>query len=715
MHNQHEVAFHNRARKARSPIFYRQQCGPSYADDKHNEQVSKALIRPARKRSSERLYTGGVCSHRSPLFRPLSGPWLVGTGRRAWLNRSLSYYPRPATSRVREDNRPRFRPVALGPRPFRRAIRLSVVREPASHTEVPVPGYPRGSENANCSETGSMALAIKKVLISDSVDASAVKILESHGVQVTLKTDYTKPELLQAIQSLKVIGRAGTGVDNIDCDAATRQGILVINAPGGNTLSAAELTCAMIVTLSREIPAATMSLKGGKWDRKVFMGNELYGKTLAIIGLGRIGKEVATRMQSFGMKTIGFDPIVPKEVSREFGVESMSLDEIWPQADYITVHTPLIPQTKDLIGKASLQKCKKGVRVINVARGGIVNEDDLLAALESGHCGGAGLDVFIEARTPPFYLPAKKNRQGKLGAVELTSSAWSSPWKAIDSAVHVLDVILTLIPAMEPPKNTKLIGHPKVICTPHLGANTKEAQLRVAQEIAEQFVALSKGLAVPGVVNAPSLAQTQVPENKPWADLGIALGKIAAALAGSLSSGLQVEVTTKGAELEKKGQFLSSAACIGLLNQFGQSHANFINVTVLASDAGVKASHKHAAQAVYSKAELVVTVKSGSASHSVVGTVSGPTLLLCSLDDAAFQPLQLLSPGGLLLGTGEDSPNTLAQVIGGLVNSGVSVLSASRTAGHAGKAFYLFTTGSPVKAQTQPPIAPLKFWTYVTI
>ncbi|KAH8041196.1 hypothetical protein HPB51_013856 [Rhipicephalus microplus] len=166
-----------------------------------------------------------------------------------------------------------------------------------------------------------MALAIKKVLISDAVDASCVKILENHGVQVTLKSDHTKPELLEAIKSLKVIGRAGTGVDNIDCDAATRQGILVINAPGGNTLSAAELTCAMIITLSREIPAATMSLKGGKWDRKTFMGNELYGKTLAIIGLGRIGKEVALRMQSFGMKTIGFDPIVPKEVAREFGVE----------------------------------------------------------------------------------------------------------------------------------------------------------------------------------------------------------------------------------------------------------------------------------------------------------------------------------------------------------------------------------------------------------
>uniref|UniRef100_A0A147BVF8 D-3-phosphoglycerate dehydrogenase n=1 Tax=Ixodes ricinus TaxID=34613 RepID=A0A147BVF8_IXORI len=531
-----------------------------------------------------------------------------------------------------------------------------------------------------------MALTIKKVLISDAVDASCVKILENNGVQVTLKTDFTKPELLQAIegydglivrsatkvtsdvikagQALKVIGRAGTGVDNIDCDAATRQGILVINAPGGNTLSAAELTCAMIVTLSREIPAATMSLKAGKWDRKTFMGNELYGKTLAIVCLGRIGKEVALRMQSFGMKTIGFDPIVPKEVSREFGVESMSLDEIWPLADYITVHTPLIPQTKDLIGKASLQKCKKGVKIINVARGGIVNEDDLLAALESGHCGGAGLDVFLE----------------------------------------------------EPPKNTQLIAHPKVVCTPHLGANTKEAQLRVAQEIAEQFVALSQGKSVPGVVNAPSLSQTQVPENKPWADLCVALGKVAGAIVGSLSSGLQLELVTYGNELEKKGQFLSSAACIGVLRRLGHSQANFINGTVLASDAGVKVSHKHSQGPRFGTTEVALTVKSGQATHTFVGTVSGPALLLCAIDESTFQPCQLLSAGGLLLGIGDDSPNTLAQVIGGVVNLGVSVFSASRSSGHGGKAFYLFTTGSPVTAaRTSPPVAPLKFWSYINL
>lgn len=467
-------------------------------------------------------------------------------------------------------------------------------------------------------------------------------------------------DVIKAGQALKVIGRAGTGVDNIDCDAATRQGVLVINAPGGNTLSAAELTCAMIVTLSREIPAATMSLKSGKWDRKTFMGNELYGKTLAIVGLGRIGKEVALRMQSFGMKTIGFDPIVPKEVSREFGVESMSIEQLWPLADYITVHTPLIPQTKDLIGKASLSKCKKGVKIINVARGGIVNEDDLLAALDSGHCGGAGLDVFIE----------------------------------------------------EPPKNTKLIAHPKVVCTPHLGANTKEAQLRVAQEIAEQFVALTKGQSVPGVVNAPSLSQTQIPENKPWADLCIALGKLAGGIVGSLSSGLQVELSTSGCELEKKGQLLSTAASIGVLSHFGQSQANFINASLLVSDAGVKVSHKHTQGP---RAEVALKVISGSVTHTFVGAVGGPTLFLHSIDEAKFQPPQLLSPGGLLLGIGEDSPNTLAQVIGGLVNSGVSVLSASRSFGHGGKAFYIFTTGSPVKTQTQPPIAPLKFWAYMNL
>jgi len=188
----------------------------------------------------------------------------------------------------------------------------------------------------------------------------------------------------------------------------------------------------------------------------LYSGNELYGKTLAILGLGRIGKEVALRMQSYGMKTIGYDPIIPGEVSREFGVESLSLEEIWPQADYITVHTPLIPQTKHLLNDRVFGLCKKGVKVVNVARGGIIEEESLLRNLVSGQCGGAALDVFVE----------------------------------------------------EPPKSPNykdLLAHPKMICTPHLGASTAEAQVRVAEEIAQQFVDFFNGTKIVGAVNLESL------------------------------------------------------------------------------------------------------------------------------------------------------------------------------------------------------------------
>lgn len=247
---------------------------------------------------------------------------------------------------------------------------------------------------------------------------------------------------------LKLIGRAGVGVDNIDCVSAKEFDVIVINSPGGNTISAVELTCTMILSTARFVPQACNSLKSGAWDRKTFVGNEVRNKTLAIIGLGRIGREVATRMQAFAMKTIGFDPLVSKEEANKFNVESMSLDEIWPQADFITVHTPLIPQTKNMINKDTLSKCKKGVRIINVARGGIIDEDALLQSLQDGHCAAAGLDVYLE----------------------------------------------------EPPKNRKLIEHPNVVCTPHLGASTKEAQINVATEIAQQFLMLQQGQTVPGLV-----------------------------------------------------------------------------------------------------------------------------------------------------------------------------------------------------------------------
>ncbi|KAF3694879.1 D-3-phosphoglycerate dehydrogenase [Channa argus] len=275
-------------------------------------------------------------------------------------------------------------------------------------------------------------ISIKTILISESVDPRCRKILEENGIRVTEKQNMKKDELIAEIKeydglvvrsatkvtadvidasaNLKIIGRAGTGVDNVDVDAATRKGIIVM----------------------KNVPQAAMSMKQGNWDRKKFMGTELYGKVLGIVGLGRIGKEVASRMQSFGMKTVGYDPITPPEVSASWGVEQMHLEQLWPQCDYITVHTPLMASTVGLLNDETFAKCKKGVKVVNCARGGIIDEDALLRALESGQCGGAGLD--------------------------------------------------------EPPTNRSLVEHPNVISCPHLGASTKEAQARCGEDIAMQIV-----------------------------------------------------------------------------------------------------------------------------------------------------------------------------------------------------------------------------------
>lgn len=319
---------------------------------------------------------------------------------------------------------------------------------------------------------------IKRVLVADAVDPACTELLKKYSIQVDCKYKLSKEQLIaeiknydaiivrsdtkvtseviQAGTNLKIIGRAGAGVDNIDVKAATAHKVVVLNTPGGNSISACELTCALITDLARNISTANASLKAGRWDRKIYAGHELYGKTLAIIGLGRIGREVAIRMQSWGMTTIGYDPIVTAEESKKFNVEFMPLEAIWARADYITVHTPLIDATRNLINGKVLNACKKGVRIINVARGGIVNEADLLAALKSGQCGGAGIDVFEQ----------------------------------------------------EPPTNAitlEVIAHDKVVATPHLGASTAEAQIRVAVEVSEQIIALTgkstEYTSAPGIIN----------------------------------------------------------------------------------------------------------------------------------------------------------------------------------------------------------------------
>ncbi|XP_064419289.1 D-3-phosphoglycerate dehydrogenase isoform X2 [Latimeria chalumnae] len=391
-----------------------------------------------------------------------------------------------------------------------------------------------------------------------------------------------------------------------------------MNTPAGNTLSAAELTCGLIMCLARHIPQAFASMKAGEWDRKRFMGEELYGKTLGIVGLGRIGKEVAIRMQSFGMKTIGFDPVIPAEVSASFGVQQMPLTQLWPLCDFITVHTPLMPSTAGLLNSETFSKCKKGVKVINCARGGIIDEGALLQALESGQCGGAGLDVFME----------------------------------------------------EPPKNRLLINHPNVISCPHLGASTVEAQERCGQDIANQIVELIQGKALVGAVNSQALTSALAPEIQPWIKLGEALGALLKACAGQKNS--HVKITTLGASLKNAGSYLTAAVAMGLLKGACQN-INLVNALILAKEAGLMVTADHSATILGSKdgACAVETSLSGT-SRKVIGSVQSGVPVLLELNGARFrQHVPLV--GKLLLYKSLRDPQTVSLVAGLLANAGIYV------------------------------------------
>uniref|UniRef100_A0AC35TUQ2 D-3-phosphoglycerate dehydrogenase n=1 Tax=Rhabditophanes sp. KR3021 TaxID=114890 RepID=A0AC35TUQ2_9BILA len=324
-----------------------------------------------------------------------------------------------------------------------------------------------------------MIIKIEDVLIADDIEQECIDALLAGGINVVVKTNQSHDQLLELIPQfdavivrsatkitrqliiagakgkLKIIGRAGTGVDTIDVQAATEVAVIVMNTPTGNSQSAAELTCALILALARNIPQADASMKSGKWARKDYMGEEVGGKVLGIIGLGHIGKLVSKRMKAFNMKIIAYDPFVVKDIATSLHIELVTLDEIYAQSDYITVHVPLTDNTRNLINKDAFKKCKKAVKLVNVARGGIVNETDLAEAIVNGIVKGAALDVFEQ----------------------------------------------------EPPKFRDLIDSEKVIAIPHLGASTKEAQIRVAKEIAENIITFNTTSEYVGAVNLSDIAK----------------------------------------------------------------------------------------------------------------------------------------------------------------------------------------------------------------
>ncbi|XP_025783925.1 LOW QUALITY PROTEIN: D-3-phosphoglycerate dehydrogenase [Puma concolor] len=471
-----------------------------------------------------------------------------------------------------------------------------------------------------------MAFAnLRKVLISDSLDPCCRKILQDGGLQVVEKQNLSKEELIAELQDceglivrsatkvtadvinaaerLQVVGRAGTGVDNVDLEAATRKGVLVM----------------------KQIPQATASMKDGKWERKKFMGTELNGKILGILGLGRIGREVATRMQSFGMKTIGYDPIISPEVSASFGVEQLPLEEIWPLCDFITVHTPLLPSTTGLLNDSTFAQCKKGVRVVNCARGGIVDEGALLRALQSGQCAGAALDVFTE----------------------------------------------------EPPKDRALVDHESVISCPHLGASTKEAQSRCGEEIAIQFVDMVKGKSLAGVVNAQALTSAFSPHTKPWIGLAEALGALMRAWAGSPKGTIQV--VTQGTSLKNAGNCLSPAVIVGLLKDTSnQADVNLVNAKLLVKEAGLNLTMRDfpAAPGGHGFGECLMAAGLGGAPYQTV-EVRALQPVLQALNGAIFRPEVPLMRGlPLLIFQLSLAPIlVLPTMIGLLAEAGVQLLS----------------------------------------
>ncbi|CAM3023966.1 phosphoglycerate dehydrogenase [Sporolactobacillus spathodeae] len=329
-----------------------------------------------------------------------------------------------------------------------------------------------------------------KVIVTDPISQTGIHALTSNSnFQVTQLTDLSEAELIsqipeydalivrsqtqvtraiiQAADQLRVIARAGVGVDNIDLDAATEKGIIVINAPSGNTMAATEHTLAMMLALARNIPRAWQSLNSGKWERKLFKGVELYQKTLGVVGMGRIGTEVAKRAKGFDMKILGYDPFLTEDRAKKMGIIKADLDTIAREADFITVHTPLTPETHGLINAEFLAKTKPGVRFINCARGGIINEQDLVDAVNSGHVAGAAIDVFEQ----------------------------------------------------EPPQNTGLTQNPNIIVTPHLGASTAEAQEKVAQSVSEEIVSIFMTGGVQHAINLPRISAAVQQKIQPYLTL----------------------------------------------------------------------------------------------------------------------------------------------------------------------------------------------------
>jgi len=427
-----------------------------------------------------------------------------------------------------------------------------------------------------------------KVLISDKLSSAAVQIFKDHGVEVDLKPGLDKDQLAEIIgnydglairsatkvtgkllekaKNLKVIGRAGIGVDNVDVPAATARGIIVMNTPFGNSITTAEHAITMMLALARQIPQADASTQAGKWEKNRFMGVEITNKTLGVIGCGNIGSIVANRGIGLRMRVIAYDPFLSPERAADLGVEKVELADLFRRADFITLHTPLTEKTKNIINAQSIATMKKGVRIINCARGGLVDEQALRAALDSGQVAGAAFDVFVE----------------------------------------------------EPATANPLFGHPNVVCTPHLGASTTEAQENVALQVAEQMSDYLLNGAISNAINFPSITADEAPKLRPFVALAEKLGSFAGQLT---ESGIaKVQIAYEGEVCRMKTKALTSAALAGLLRPI-LGTVNVVSAPIVAKERGMVVEEITREAAGDYESLITVTVVTERQTRWVSGTV----------------------------------------------------------------------------------------------
>ncbi|RXZ64001.1 phosphoglycerate dehydrogenase [Pelagerythrobacter rhizovicinus] len=501
-----------------------------------------------------------------------------------------------------------------------------------------------------------------KVLISDKMDPNAARIFEERGCEVDVKPGMTPDELkavigeydglairsatkvtrdiLEAATSLKVIGRAGIGVDNVDIPAASSKGVVVMNTPFGNSITTAEHAIALLMALARQIPAADTQTQRGEWPKSAFMGVEVTGKTLGLIGAGNIGSIVASRALGLKMKVVAFDPFLTVERAIELGVEKVDLETLLARADFITLHTPLTDQTRNILSRENLGKTKKGVRIVNCARGGLIDEAALKDLLDSGHVAGAALDVF----------------------------------------------------QTEPAKDSPLFGTPNFICTPHLGASTTEAQVNVALQVAEQMADYLVNGGVTNALNMPSLSAEEAPKLRPYMALAENLGSLVGQLAhGNLD---KISIEREGHAAELSGKPITGAVLAGLMREYSDS-VNMVNAPFLAKERGIDVREvRHDREGVYHTL-VRVTVATEAGDRSVAGTLFGagaPRLV-----EIFGVAIEADLKGNMLYIVNEDAPGFIGRIGTLLGQNGINIGTfhlGRRDAG--GEAVLLLSVDQPI-------------------